>query len=102
MPNYKQHIVHDDLVKEDATREFAKKMGAAYAGNAYKRKTKNPDKTIVYDYKRKKKVRHKIHIVDNRTRLWITGSYRRTKMKSAQTQYRLDYPGIAMKHLFLS
>ena len=48
------HIVYDDLVKEHATRELAKKMGAVYAGNAYKRKTKNPDKTIVYDYKRKK------------------------------------------------
>ena len=93
------HIVYDDLVKEHATRELAKKMGAVYAGNAYKRKTKNPDKTIVYDYKRKKKVPHKIHIVDNRKRLWILVIYRKMKMKNcSELSSVLIFQGIAKKH----
>jgi hypothetical protein len=58
-------IAYGDLVREYATRELAKKMGAIYTGNAYKRKPKDPSKTIVYDYKRKKKVPHKVHIIDN-------------------------------------
>jgi len=53
-------IVYDDVVKEDATRKLSKELGATYAGNAY-------------DYKRKKRVRHKRITYYDR----ITGRQRR-------------------------
>jgi hypothetical protein len=59
----KTDIVGVDLVKEHATREFAKMTGATYTGNAY-------------DYKRKKRVRHKTVTYYNR----IMGRPTRSKL----------------------
>jgi hypothetical protein len=56
-------IVGVDFVKEQATRKFAKKRGATYATNAY-------------DYKRKKRVRHKTVTYYNR----ITGRQTTAKL----------------------
>jgi hypothetical protein len=56
-------IVGVDSVKEQATKKFAKMTGATYTGNAY-------------DYKRKKRVRHKTVTYYNR----ITGRQTRSKL----------------------
>ena len=60
-------IVHDDVVKEDATRKFAKMTGATYGGNAY-------------DYKRKKRVRHKTYTYYSR----ITGQTNESKVRVSE------------------
>jgi hypothetical protein len=59
----RKDMVYDDLVKEHASRKFAKMTGAAYTGNAY-------------DYKRKKRVRHKTVTYYDR----ITGRQTRSKL----------------------
>jgi len=55
-------IVYDDVVKEHATRKFSKELEATYTGNAY-------------DYKRKKRVRHKTITYYDR----ITGRQRKAR-----------------------
>jgi hypothetical protein len=60
-----REIVKDSLIRDHQNRLFAEISGGIYVGNAYRRKPKDPSKTIVYDYKNKKKVPYKTYM-DNR------------------------------------
>lgn len=62
-------IIRSDSDREFATRELAKMIGSIYVGNAYKKNPKDRSKTIVYDYKRRKKIPYKTHMIKN----WVTG-----------------------------
>jgi len=62
LPDVELQRVYHGIVKEHATRKFSKELGATYTGNAY-------------DYKRKKRVRHKTITYYDR----ITGRQRKAR-----------------------